>query len=351
MKQVLLLFIFSILTLSAFSQMTIAKEDFDGTSTWTNNAATSTFVDPSSSNQGLFIQAGTNLGPDNVLFGRDLQNEDGEPQLNPVTITFDDVDISMATGVIVSFEYDLNGFDSSDEIAYTLTVDGSDVDMGTFGGDDAGTYMFNVADAASSVSLTLVLDQNGGSDSFELDNFMVTAEVILPIELTYFRAKAVNNKTVALEWRTETEVDNHYMMVERSRNGKEFAELAKVKGNGTTLEAQVYTFVDDAPRAGVNYYRLKQVDFDGTYEYHNVVAVNITDDKNFSVYPTLVDNTVNVNIEGQANLTIRNIAGAVVKTVQVTDFQSIDVGNLVKGTYFMIIESNNLVEAVRFVKQ
>jgi len=174
---------------------------------------------------------------------------------------------------------------------------------------------------------------------------------MLPVELTYFTAKTIENKTVALEWRTETEVNNHYMAVERSRDGKQFAELAKVKGNGTTLEAQVYTFVDDAPKAGVNYYRLKQVDFDGTYEYHNVVAVNITDDKNFSVYPTLVDNTVNINIEGQANLTIRNIAGAIVKTIQVTDFQAIDVSDLVKGTYFMIIESDNLVEAVGFVKQ
>jgi len=175
MKKFLLFVFFTISITSAFAQVIIAEEDFDGTSTWLNDAAANTFVDPNDPSQGLFIQAGTRLGPDNVLFGRDLSNETGEPDLTPVTITFQDVDISSNTGVVVSFEYDLNGFDGPDEIAYSLTVDGSVVDDGIFSGSDKGTYMFNVDDAANSVSLELVLEQNGSGDDFELDNFQVTA--------------------------------------------------------------------------------------------------------------------------------------------------------------------------------
>jgi len=180
MKKIYLLLMLWLITLPSMSQTTIALEDFDGTSTWTNNVSTSLFVDPSSPNEGLFIQEGSNLGPDNVVFGRDLTNESGEEQFNPITLTFDPVDISAVTNVEVSFEYDLNGFDNTDEISYTLFVDNSAIDSGIFSGDDAGTYSFQVADAANSVNLEVVLDQNGAADSFELDNFQIISNNVPP---------------------------------------------------------------------------------------------------------------------------------------------------------------------------
>ena len=155
-------------------------EDFDGTSTWANNAAASLFVDPGSSDQGLFIQPGVTLGPDNVLYGSDLANEPGEPQLNPVTLNFDPVSVAGLNDVSVTFDYDLDGFDASDSISYDVVVDGASASTGTFGGDDAGTLNYSVAPGAMSVALTLVLDQNGAADSFELDNFAVNAAVAIP---------------------------------------------------------------------------------------------------------------------------------------------------------------------------
>ncbi|BAM02174.1 PEP-CTERM sorting domain-containing protein [Phycisphaera mikurensis] len=157
------------------SAAVIASAEFDGSDTWSNNVASSLFVDPGSADQGLFIQAGADLGPDNVIFGRDLSNEPGEPQLNPVTLTFDGVDVSGLTDITVGFAYDLDGFDSTDSITYDVFADSASIATGTFGGDDAGVLSVPVLDGTSSVSLTLVLDQNGAGDSFELDSFEVNA--------------------------------------------------------------------------------------------------------------------------------------------------------------------------------
>jgi hypothetical protein len=141
------------------------------------------------------------------------------------------------------------------------------------------------------------------------------------------------------------------MAVERSQDGQKFFEIGKVKGAGTTLEAQVYSFVDAAPKAGVNYYRLRQVDFDGAMEYHKIVAVTVKGATGATVYPTLVQATLNVVLEGTANISVMNITGEVVKQVKGADFTILNVADLAAGTYFLMIENNNTVETVRFVKQ
>lgn len=173
----------------------------------------------------------------------------------------------------------------------------------------------------------------------------------LPIELSYFNATATANNQVALAWGTESELNNDYMAIERSQDGQKFFEIGKVKGAGTTVEAQTYSFLDEAPKAGVNYYRIRQVDFDGTVEYHKVVAVSIKGGNSTNVYPTLVTTEVNVVLEGTANISIMDITGRMVKQVKGADFTTIDVADLAAGTYFLMIENNNAREAVRFVKR
>ncbi len=162
----------------------IAVEDFDGgTPAWTNDASVQTFVDPSSSDQGLFIQtssAGLLNNGTNVLFGRDLNNETGEPALNPVTIVFDEVDVALYSGVEISFDYALNGFDAADEVTFTVVINeglpGENLSFatGTFNGSDTGTQTVAIPNGTTTVGLVLVLDQDGAADDFELDNFQVT---------------------------------------------------------------------------------------------------------------------------------------------------------------------------------
>ena len=93
-----------------------------------------------------------------------------------------------------------------------------------------------------------------------------------PIELIQFNGRQKEN-AIHLHWRTVTEQNNDHMAVERSADGAKFTELSRIKGAGTTEEPQEYSFVDEHPLRGLNYYRLRQVDFDGAFEYHKTISV------------------------------------------------------------------------------
>ncbi|RZK62970.1 MAG: T9SS type A sorting domain-containing protein [Hymenobacter sp.] len=94
----------------------------------------------------------------------------------------------------------------------------------------------------------------------------------LPVTLVAFAAKRLGS-TVACAWATANEQHNDHFVVERSLEGTSFQELGTVAGHGTSPTAQNYTFVDERPAAGVTYYRLRQVDTDGTATYSPVAVV------------------------------------------------------------------------------
>lgn len=99
--------------------------------------------------------------------------------------------------------------------------------------------------------------------------------VPLPVEMTYFTAKAVENQKVRLDWQTATEINNEGFAVERSKDGKNFVQVGYVKGNGNSNEMNNYQYEDRNVIAGTYYYRLKQIDFDGKFEYSDIKAASI----------------------------------------------------------------------------
>lgn len=99
----------------------------------------------------------------------------------------------------------------------------------------------------------------------------------LPVELTWFKASITKSGTGLLEWRTESELNNDRFEIERSENGINFTSLGSVDGSGTTNKAHDYQFEDTRPVLSLVYYRLKQVDFDGAFEYSDIVALDFTD--------------------------------------------------------------------------
>ncbi|ARS36602.1 hypothetical protein [Pontibacter actiniarum] len=94
----------------------------------------------------------------------------------------------------------------------------------------------------------------------------------LPVELISFSGVASANG-VALQWSTASEENNSHFEVERSADGKQFEQIGSVQGHGTSSVMQRYRHLDSRPLPGQNYYRLKQVDYDGQFEYSKVIAV------------------------------------------------------------------------------
>lgn len=122
---------------------------------------------------------------------------------------------------------------------------------------------------------------------------------ILPIELTQFAAN-LKEAGVLINWTTATELNNDYMALERSADAQNFLEITRIKGKGTTDETQHYAYFDPNPLAGVNYYRLRQVDFDGTTDYSKVVAVTLDKGDLMSIFPNPAKDRINI----QTSLTL-----------------------------------------------
>ncbi len=96
----------------------------------------------------------------------------------------------------------------------------------------------------------------------------------VPVELTSFTA-SISGKLVNLIWRTATETNNLGFDIERRTDRNSFAKIGFISGKGTSLETQSYKFVDSDELNGTYYYRLKQIDFDGSFEYSPVIQVQM----------------------------------------------------------------------------
>ena len=110
-------------------------------------------------------------------------------------------------------------------------------------------------------------------DGMYVDNIKVSVyEAIVPVELVSFTSSVINN-TIGLNWITATELNNSGFDIEKSADNVNWNKVGFVSGNGTSTEVHSYSFIDQNPIVGKSYYRLKQVDFDGTFEYSNLVEV------------------------------------------------------------------------------
>ena len=108
----------------------------------------------------------------------------------------------------------------------------------------------------------------------------------IPVELTSF-SSSINDNDVTLNWKTATETNNQGFQIDRlktlHKRIDEWQNIGFVNGKGTTTETQSYSFVDENLASGKYLYRLKQIDFDGSYEYSNIIEVEVNAPKKFSL--------------------------------------------------------------------
>ena len=120
---------------------------------------------------------------------------------------------------------------------------------------------------------------NRSDEFYYIDDVRLTTSTdtdALPVTWLSFHANK-NDQAVQLEWQTAMEINNEGFEVQRSLNGIDFEKIGWVEGNGTTLMTSAYTFRDASPQKGLNYYRLKQVDFDGEHDLSTVKDIVFSD--------------------------------------------------------------------------
>ena len=202
------------------------------------------------------------------------------------------------------------------------------------------------------------------NDQMYFDNYYFGDAMppIIPVELTSFTGNVNNLGQVILNWQTATELNNQGFEIERRTESSEFRTIAFVEGAGTVTEIRNYNYIDKTADQGINYYRLKQVDFNGTYAYSDEVEVDVTAPLSFNLdqnYPNPFNPTTNIKFSvpesGNVKLSVYNLVGEEVAVLvngfsQAGTFEvTFDASNLSTGVYLYKLQSANSVQTKKMM--
>ena len=220
-------------------------------------------------------------------------------------------------------------------------------------GNDDG-FAFSNADYNPLESLTPYFV--GNADGFD---FSVLGswgnEVPLPIELLWFNAEC-EGSNITLKWATASEINNDYFTLERSDDAKNWQIIANVNGAGNSSQILYYFYRDAKAFNSTVYYRLKQTDFDGKFEYSNIISASCNEVllKEINIYPNPITNELTIETTGNnetVNFEIISLTGAVVYKSSFIQKTTIQTSKLATGHYIIKFESGNIFEFKKVIKQ
>ncbi len=217
---------------------------------------------------------------------------------------------------------------------------------GTIGSMDAWPAMYDLMGTLNSAT-------PGGSGGALSAHMVYTLCTEVPVEMISFSADVQGNKTI-LNWRTATEINNKGFDIERQIRGPQFApgqweRIGFVDGSGTTTEQKTYSFTDNNVAAGSYIYRLKQIDFDGTFKYSNEVEAEISVPSKFALnqnYPNPFNPVTQISYsipkDGFVSLKVYNSLGQLAADL---------VNGLIKaGTHEVSFNGSNLSSGVYYYR-
>lgn len=182
----------------------------------------------------------------------------------------------------------------------------------------------------------------------------------LPVELIEFKGRGYENKNV-LSWKTASEINNDYFVLERSDGGSMFYEVATIPGGGNSNNLLDYSYSHENPNE-VEYYRLRQVDYDGKWAYSKIISLRSKKRMDINIYPNPTkDNfffSLSEEAEGTYTIVYTDIIGNTHKeliniTRGTNSYQVNEFKQLSNGIYFIQIinENNTIIKTQKIVKQ
>lgn len=273
-----------------------------------------------------------------------------------------------AAGTII---FDINTWNVDPGCPLTINNnggDGGDVNHGGFhgggGGGGLGPVIFTTAVPTTNVTINnapgaggenctgcVTTDDGSGNDG---DGVISLATTPLPVELIDFRVTLNSNLKVDINWTTLSEINNDYFIVQRSLNGQEWENIVKINGAGNSSEELNYYTLDSNPLNGLSYYRLKQVDFDGSVTYSDLRSIKIERSGSLvKIYPNptvsqlvIESNNLSVDRIKIYNTLGQNMSANYHYTEVGTDKLKLNVSSLPAGVYYVVVNS----EVIRFTK-
>lgn len=214
-----------------------------------------------------------------------------------------------------------------------------------FGDGNSSTSM-NPTHVYSSPGFYSVKHSFKGSNNCNSDTLikMVFINTVTPVSIDNFKTISINNQLL-LEWNTLTESNFAYFIIQKSLDGNSFSSITNIYPSAT----KKYSFTDVALAKGVNYYRLKMVDKDGSYEFSKVISFNnLNSSLNFYIFPNpAIKKTINIELKNfshtsQIQVSVFDIVGKLQKQAlqfAINGKVTID-HHFAKGIYKVVVQQN-----------
>lgn len=192
---------------------------------------------------------------------------------------------------------------------------------------------------------------NGASNG-NIDNIGRFEYTSLPVELSAFRADP-HPGGVLLHWQTESESENHYFQIEHSTDGSRFSPVGRQDGFGNSAITRYYSFLHDKPAPGLNYYRLRQVDFDETAHYSPIVSIRTAGAPALTLAPNpATDRFYILGLTDDAHrLRLHDGQGRLLWEGDIRDGEPLDVSSLPHGSYSLEVQNGTDKQVLRLVKK
>lgn len=329
------------------------KTDFTSTLSWAINTTTGTHIIPFGNAAGTEFPVYLTLssGDIGIVSVATYPTADDNTPYAPTVTTMDDQYGTDNSANVVNRFWDLNKTNSG---AATVRFYYADVDVPSGGESDLQPQRWSGSQWESHA------DSNpGGSSNDAANNYaegvditsfspwtLATLSQPLPVEMLSYGAYCQEGGAV-LNWSTASESDNDYFELQKSDNGIDFYHLAKVKGAGNSTVKIDYTYEDETLIRDSRYYRIKQVDMNGKYEYFGPFSIQACQKGEYYAYYSASIINLNLNLEYSDYITVelRDMSGKIISHYSEEMNQGLTTlelaNNLSSGIYLIAIYSEN----------
>lgn len=213
--------------------------------------------------------------------------------------------------------------------------------------DFSGDFGIGPADVVTGVEITF--QTTAGAPDFA-GAYIIVPPVSLPAPTIHFDAQVVNDALVSLDWQTEADFSYHAFSVERSADGEAWESITQVAGAEAPVHS--YRYLDRQPLPGTAFYRLKLLGTDGKYNYSDVREVTLSLEGSPVLYPVPASSEIHLaRIEAPFRYSLYDLRGAEIRSLSVSNSNTIDVQGLEPGMYLIRIERNSRTFNLRWVKE
>lgn len=271
------------------------------------------------------------------------------------TPTYGATNFSINTTYLLIMKYTINTA-GADSVKLWVVATGVPVNEDAAGTPEHFIYTEAGKDTVNAIALRQGSSSNSVGCVVDAIHIANAWSYLVPVEMTSFTANTVNN-TVRLNWSTATEKNNRGFVVERSINKNSWSNITFISGSGNSTEIKNYSFTDKSVNSGKYYYRLKQVDFDGSFEYSKTVEADVAAPKEYKLfanYPNPFNPSTKIAFtlpETQVvKLRVFNMLGQEIATLVNSKMEAgkheitFNAKNLTSGVYIYKLEAGSFVQ-------